>query len=288
MSVVIATFYHFVELSNYYDMKVEIKAVCDNVGVKGTILLAEEGINATISGARNAIDSVFNFLRSDYRLQSLIWKETYAECQPFNKMKVRLKNEIVNLGVEDLDISIRGEYIEPEYWDDFISQPDVVVIDTRNEYEIKLGKFQNAIDPHTQCFRDFPLWVESFSGDKNSKVAMYCTGGVRCEKSTAYMKSLGFKNIYHLKGGILSYLEKSENKNNKWKGTCFVFDDRVGVTQSLVPSQEIKCIHCSSKVSVDELKSVPRGQVVCFQCKHEREKGLEPSTLTLARLRSTN
>ncbi|BET32990.1 rhodanese-related sulfurtransferase [Wolbachia pipientis] len=225
MSFVIATFYHFVKLSNYYDMKDEIKVACDNVELKGTILLAEEGINATVSGERNAIDKIFDFLRSDYRLRDLTWKESAAEYQPFSKMKVRLKREIVNLGVSNLDTSVRGQYIDPDYWDDFISQPDVLVIDTRNDYEVKLGKFKNAINPHTQRFRDFPQWAESFSESKDLKVAMYCTGGIRCEKSTAYMKSLGFNDVYHLKGGILSYLEKTHNKSGNWEGECFVFDE---------------------------------------------------------------
>lgn len=267
MSFVIANFYHFVELSNYYDMKDEIKAACDDVELKGTILLAEEGINATISGGRSAIDKTFDFLRSDYRLKDLTWKESAAEYQPFSKMKVRLKREIVNLGVNDFDISLRGKYVDPEYWDDFISRPDVLVIDTRNEYEVKLGKFKNAINPHTQCFREFPQWAKSFSENKDLKVAMYCTGGIRCEKSTAYMKSLGFNDVYHLKGGILSYLGKTHNKNGNWEGECFVFDDRIAVNNSLVPSDKIKCIFCSNQVSADELKSVSRGQVVCSDCK---------------------
>ncbi|MGL9718604.1 MAG: rhodanese-related sulfurtransferase [Wolbachia sp.] len=267
MSFVIATFYHFVELSNYYDMKDEIKAVCDDVGLKGTILLAEEGINATISGERNAIDKTFDFLCSDCRLKDLTWKESAAEYQPFSKMKVRLKREIINLGVSNLDISLRGKYVDPEYWDDLISRPDVLVIDTRNEYEVKLGKFKNAINPHTQCFREFPRWAKSFSENKDMKVAMYCTGGIRCEKSTAYMKSLGFNDVYHLKGGILFYLEKTHNKNGNWEGECFVFDDRIAVNNSLAPSDKIKCIFCSNQVPTDELKSVSRGQVVCSDCK---------------------
>ncbi|APR98787.1 oxygen-dependent tRNA uridine(34) hydroxylase TrhO [Wolbachia endosymbiont of Folsomia candida] len=267
MSFVIATFYHFVELSNYYDMKDEIKATCDDVELKGTILLAEEGINATISGGRSSINRTFDFLRSDYRLKDLAWKESTAEYQPFSKMKVRLKREISNIDVRGLDPSQRGEYIDPEHWDDFTSGSDVLVIDARNEYEVKLGKFKNAINPHIEYFRDFPQWAKSFSESKDLKVAMYCTGGIRCEKSTAYMKKLGFNNVYHLKGGILSYLEKTHNKNSNWEGECFVFDDRVAVDKSLTPSDKIKCIFCSSQVSTDELKSVPRGQVICFECK---------------------
>ncbi len=266
MSFVVATFYHFVELSNYYDMKDTIKAVCSDLKLKGTILLAEEGINATISGERNAIDKMFDFLRSDYRLKNLMWKESPAEFQPFNKMKVRLKREIINFGIGNLDISLRGKYIDPEHWDDFISQPDVLVIDTRNKYEVKLGKFKDAIDPDTQYFREFPQWAKSFFKNKDLKIAMYCTGGVRCEKSTAYMKELGFNNVYHLKGGILSYLEKTHNKNDNWEGECFVFDDRIAVNSSLIPSDKIKCMFCSNRVLTSGLKSVSRGQVICSDC----------------------
>ncbi|QKX02647.1 oxygen-dependent tRNA uridine(34) hydroxylase TrhO [Wolbachia endosymbiont of Dirofilaria (Dirofilaria) immitis] len=266
MSFVVATFYHFVELSNYYDMKDIIKAECNDVKLKGTILLAEEGINATISGERNAIDRIFDFLHSDHRLKDLVWKESAAEFQPFSKMKVRLKREIVNLGVSNLDISLKGKYVDPECWDDFISQPDVLVIDVRNRYEVKLGKFKDAINPNIQYFREFPQWVKSFPKDKDLKIAMYCTGGIRCEKSTAYMRGLGFNDIYHLRGGILSYLEKTYNKNGNWKGECFVFDNRIAVNNSLVPSDKIKCIFCLNQVSTNGLKSVSRSQVICSDC----------------------
>ncbi|QKX01518.1 rhodanese-related sulfurtransferase [Wolbachia endosymbiont of Cruorifilaria tuberocauda] len=271
MSFVIATFYQFVELSNYYDMKDAIGAVCNNVKLKGTVLLAEEGINATVSGARGAIDRVFDFLRSDYRLKDLVWKESTARFQPFSKMKVRLKREIVNLGIRDLDISFRGKYIDPEHWDNFISQPDVLVIDIRNEYEIKLGKFKNAINPNTQYFREFPQWAKSFlKNNKDFKIAMYCTGGVRCEKSTAYVKSIGFNDVYHLKGGILSYLEKTNNRSGNWEGECFVFDDRIAVNNLLTPSDKIECISCSNRVPMSKLELVSRGQVVCSDCKLQK------------------
>ncbi|QKX00837.1 rhodanese-related sulfurtransferase [Wolbachia endosymbiont of Dipetalonema caudispina] len=268
MSFIITTFYHFVELSNYYDMKDTIRAICDDVKLKGTIILAEEGINATLSGGKNAIDKIFDFLRSDYRLKNLMWKESIAEFQPFSKMKVKLKKEIVNLGIRNLDISFRGKYIDPEHWDNFTSQSDVLVIDSRNEYEIRLGRFKGAINPNIRHFREFPQWVKSFfSKSKNLKIAMYCTGGVRCEKSSAYMKSIGFNNVYHLKGGILSYLEKTHNKNNNWEGECFVFDNRVAINSSLVPSDKIKCIFCFNQVSTNKLKSSSRGQVICYNCK---------------------
>lgn len=270
MEFVIATFYRFVELSNYYDIKSKLEDFCKNIGLKGTILLAEEGINSTISGTKSAIDNFFKFLDLDDRLCNLKWQKTHSSFQPFSKMKVRLKKEIVTLGINDLSPSLKGEYVEPENWDDFISNPDVYVIDTRNKYEIKLGKFSNAINPNTQNFRDFPKWAKSWVQDKpinESKIAMYCTGGIRCEKSTAYMKSLGFKQVYHLKGGIINYLEKKRNNSSAWKGECFVFDDRVAINGSLLPSDEIKCISCAKKVTADELKSVPHGQVICYHCK---------------------
>ncbi|WP_339048292.1 rhodanese-related sulfurtransferase [Candidatus Mesenet endosymbiont of Phosphuga atrata] len=271
MKFVIATFYRFVELSNYYDMKNRLADFCKNIGLKGTILLAEEGINSTISGTKSAIDDFFRFLDLDDRLCNLKWQKTYSNFQPFSKMKVRLKKEIVTLGVSDLSPSLKGEYVEPDNWDNFISSLDVYVIDTRNEYEVKLGKFSNAINPNTQNFRDFPGWAKSWAQDKpknKSKVAMYCTGGIRCEKSTTYMKSLGFKQVYHLKGGIINYLAKKQNSSNTWQGKCFVFDDRVAVNNSLLPSDEIKCISCAQKVTTDELKSVPHGQVICYHCKY--------------------
>ncbi|WFW29992.1 MAG: hypothetical protein LJI21_00450 [Wolbachia endosymbiont of Menacanthus eurysternus] len=272
MNFVVATFYHFVELLKFYDVFVKIrdkmKVMSDNFGLRGTILLAKEGINATISGKRDIINEVFDFLRFECGLELPIWKESIAEHQPFNKMKVKLKREIVNFGIGNLNISLRGEYIDPEHWDDFILQPNVLVIDVRNEYEVKLGKFKNAINPHIQYFREFPRWVEFFTKNKDMKLAMYCTGGIRCEKSTAYMRSLGFNNVYQLRGGILSYFEKTCNKNNNWEGECFVFDNRIAVDNFLVPSRRIKCIFCSSQIlKIDELKSVSRGKVVCSSCR---------------------
>lgn len=270
MEFVIAAFYRFVELSNYYDMKNRLEDFCKSIGLKGTILLAEEGINSAISGTKSAIDDFLKFLDLDDRLCDIKWQKTCSNFQPFGKMKVRLKKEIVTLGVSSLSSSLNGEYVEPESWDDFISSPDVYVIDTRNRYETKLGKFKSAIDPNTQNFRDFPRWAKFWAQDKpksTSKIAMYCTGGIRCEKSTAYMKNLGFKQVYHLKGGIINYLAKKQNSNNTWKGECFVFDDRVAINNSLLPSDEIKCISCAQKVTSDELKSVPHGQIICYYCK---------------------
>ncbi|MBQ4875097.1 MAG: rhodanese-related sulfurtransferase [Rickettsiaceae bacterium H1] len=262
----IATFYRFVELENYQDMQDVIKEFCSEQKIKGTILLAEEGINATISATTSAMDNFFTFMSKDFRLADLKWKKSYAQYQPFERMKVRLKKEIVALGVSNLNMNNKGKYISPEDWDDFISQDDVLLIDTRNTYEIKLGRFNNSVNPKTYNFRDFPSWVKQLKISKKTKIAMYCTGGVRCEKSTAYMKQSSFNNVYHLEGGILNYLKQTKNKKKNWSGDCFVFDDRIAVDDFINPSENIKCTLCGNEVSTDDLKSVTAGKVICENC----------------------
>lgn len=267
--IVIIAFYHFAPLDNYVEMRDSLKQFCIEHDLKGTILLASEGINSTISGTRENIDALINHLRSDNRLKDLEWKESYLDFKPFERMKVRLKEEIVRLAVDDLDMSQRGEYIDPKDWDDFISRPDVITIDTRNEYETRIGTFKDSVDPDTKNFRDFPEWAENWAQDKlkdEQKVAMFCTGGIRCEKSTAYMKKLGFKNVYHLKGGILQYFEDTGNKNGMWLGECFVFDDRAAVDSSLQQSKTLLCKKCSSPVKADDLKHGPRKKILCSNC----------------------
>ena len=265
--VAIATFYRFVHLDNYQDMQSHIKIFCVEREIKGTILLAEEGINGTVSGSdENAISDFFAFMNTETRLSDLTFKMSYADDHPFERMKVRLKLEIVALGINNLNMEQRGEYILPEDWDGFILQDDVLLIDTRNTYEINLGTFKGSMSPDTYNFRDFPSWAQELQINKKKKIAMYCTGGVRCEKSTAYMKQLGFENVYHLKGGILNYLEKTKNKIKAWDGNCFVFDDRVAVDDSLQPSKDIKCIVCGDQASKEDLKSISRGKVFCVSC----------------------
>jgi UPF0176 protein len=268
-SVVIAAFYHFTPLDDHIQMREPLKTFCVEHDLKGTILLASEGINSTISGSRENIDKLFVHLKSDPRMKDIEWKESYLDFQPFERMKVRLKKEIVRMGLDDFDVSKRGDYIKPEDWDDFISQPDVYVIDTRNEYETRIGTFEGAIDPDTKNFREFPEWAESWSKDKTDKdvkIAMFCTGGIRCEKSTAYMKHLGFNNVYHLEGGILQYFEDTKNKNNKWQGECFVFDDRAAVDASLKPTGALLCTECGAPATADSLKHGPKGKVLCHVC----------------------
>jgi len=232
---VITTFYKFISLTEIDELKLMFLKYCNAQKIKGTILLASEGVNATISGSREAIDGFYNFTKGIPLLTDLEFKESFCEYQPFKKMKVRIKKEIVTFKVENLNLSNRGQYLNSEQWDKLITSKDVMVIDTRNDYEIDYGSFKNAIDPKTKNFSDFPDWVEqNLSNEhKDKTILMYCTGGVRCEKSTAYLKQLGFNNVFHLKGGILKYLEESKNKNNLWHGSCYVFDDRYIVDSKL-------------------------------------------------------
>lgn len=268
-NTVIATFYHFAPLDDFEAMREPLLEFCHEQSLKGTILLASEGINSTISGTREAIDNLFSYLKQDPRLEDIAWKESRYQDQPFEKMKVRLKKEIVRLAVDDLDMSKRGDYISAEEWDEFISRDDVVVIDTRNEYETRIGTFEGSIIPNTKNFRDFPEWAQDWAQDKakgDLKVAMFCTGGVRCEKSTAYMKSIGFEHCYHLEGGILQYFETTENKSGKWLGECFVFDDRAAVDGTQKPTGKLICKKCSTPVKADDLKHGPKGKVWCSTC----------------------
>jgi UPF0176 protein len=235
--VAILSFYSFVNIQNMDILQPQILHLCTKKMLKGTILLAKEGFNATISGSYEATADVLSKIIELTSAKDVMKKYNYADEQPFSKMKVKLKPEIIGMGVGEMDIeNLKGDYIKSEDWDAFISRDDVVVVDTRNDYEISVGTFEGAVDPRTSTFKQFPRWVEEnkslFDG---KKIAMYCTGGVRCEKSTAYMKSLGYNDVYHLEGGILQYLEDTNNKNKKWIGGCFVFDDRVAVDDCLLP-----------------------------------------------------
>lgn len=247
MSIIVSTFYRFVTLSDYVSLRQHLHDLCMQHGIKGTILLAEEGINSTVSGTRAALDSLYAWFDGDARLAGMEVKEHTSEFYPFQRLKVRLKQEIVHLGVPGVDGTKAGTHLDAEAWDALIQQPDVVVIDTRNDYEVQLGTFQNAVNPRTMQFDTFPQWVaENLSPEKQPKVAMFCTGGIRCEKSTAYLKSLGFPEVYHLKGGILKYLEETANQNGLWQGSCFVFDDRIALDENLQPTGERLCRFCSS------------------------------------------
>lgn len=233
----IATFYKFIEIEDTTSLQEKFKAFCSDRAIKGTIIIASEGINATICGAESDIQTFYKFAQSikEVQLDDLFFQESWSEFMPFQKLKVKIKPEIVTLKVKNLDMQNSGEYIKPDDWDQFISRSDVKLIDTRNYYEIAMGSFENAINPNTNNFTDFIKWIEEnqLKFDFETPIAMFCTGGVRCEKSTAYMKKLGYKNVYHLQGGIINYLKCKNNQSNTWHGSCFIFDDRVMIDNKL-------------------------------------------------------
>lgn len=257
MTYCVAALYHFTRLNDYADLREPLQNMCDMHGIKGTLLLAREGINGTVAGTDVAISELLGFLRADPRLAHLEHKESRADEMPFYRMKVRLKKEIVTMGVDGIDPNDTvGTYVEPENWNALISDPDVVLIDTRNDYEVEIGTFEGAVNPNTQTFREFPAWVEANrkSLDK-PKVAMFCTGGIRCEKASSFMKLNGFDDVYHLKGGILKYLETQPEDTSLWNGECFVFDQRVAVGHGLQESEYDQCYACRYPITEDDKKS---------------------------------
>ena len=271
-NIVVAALYKFAPLSALKKLQAELQEVCDKNSVCGTLLLAQEGVNGTIAGSRTGIDRVLHALRRHKGLQDLEHKESFAEIQPFYRMKVRIKKEIVTMGVDGVDPNeVVGTYLSPEEWNKVIADPDTVVIDTRNDYEVKIGTFKNAINPHTESFREFPGYVKNhFSPKKNKKVAMFCTGGIRCEKASAYMKKLGFEEVYHLRGGILKYLEKMPEEKSLWQGECFVFDQRVSVKHGLETGSYTLCPSCRHPVSEKDRHS--KKYIEGVACPHCHDK----------------
>ena len=245
-----AAFYKFVDLPDFADRRAPLLAFCEAHNVKGLILLAREGINSTIAGMPEDVHAVMAYLRQAPQLANLEHKESWTSKAPFHRMKVRLKKEIVTLGVEGISPTKRvGQYVKPEDWNDLISSPDVVLIDTRNDYEVEIGTFKGAIDPQIQSFSQLPSWVEKAKSleaqnGRKPRVAMFCTGGIRCEKSTSLMLEHGFEDVYHLQGGILKYLELVPPEKSLWEGECFVFDERVSVGHGLLPGQHELCRCC--------------------------------------------
>lgn len=249
--ITVCALYKFVSLPDYQELRDKISAQLSSLDIKGTLLLAQEGINGTISGADGQIELFLSWLQKDTRFAGIDYKLSYHSDQPFHRTKVKLKSEIVTMGVDYVDPNkVVGTYVEAEDWNDIIADPNTVLIDTRNEYEVGIGTFQNAINPHTETFREFPEYVqENLDPSKHKKVAMFCTGGIRCEKASAYMKEQGFEEVYHLKGGILKYLEKVDNEESLWNGECFVFDDRVAVNQQLEKGTYDQCHACRYPVT---------------------------------------
>ena len=248
--VVIAAFYKFVELPDYHDRQRLLRDFCLSQEVKGSILLAGEGINGTIAGSRSGVDAVLAYLRQDAALADLTHKESTADFMPFGRMKVRLKREIVNLGRPDITPQKQvGQYVPAAEWNALISDPDVILVDTRNDFEVELGTFKGAINPQTAAFKQFPNFVqEQLDPSRHKKVAMFCTGGIRCEKATAYMLEQGFEEVFHLKDGILKYLETIPPEESLWEGNCFVFDERVTVDHHLQPDPVELCPMCKTAV----------------------------------------
>lgn len=243
---VVCALYKFTTLEDYVDLRDTVFEQLNARQIRGTLLLALEGLNGTIAGDRQAMNEFLQWMRSDPRFADIDTKLSYHSNPPFHRTKVKLKKEIVTMGVADIDPNqVVGTYVEPEDWNALISDPDTLLIDTRNEYEYEIGSFTNAENPHTETFREFPEYVEqNLDPARHKKVAMFCTGGIRCEKASAYMKQQGFDEVFHLKGGILNYLEKVPEQDTLWQGECFVFDDRVAVNHQLEKGQYDQCHAC--------------------------------------------
>jgi len=267
--IVVCALYKFVALDNYPAIQPPLLALMLERDVKGTLLLAQEGVNGTIAGSRADVDAVLNFLQSDSRLASLSFKESFTDQPPFLRSRVKLKKEIVTMGIEGIDPKqVVGTYVKPADWNDLISDPDVLLVDTRNDYEVQVGTFKNALNPKTDSFREFPDYVkQKLDPKKHTKVAMFCTGGIRCEKSTAFLKEQGFDDVYHLEGGILKYLEEVPAENSLWEGECFVFDERVTVNHQLQKGDYDQCNACRMPITEqDKLTDSYQHGVSCPHC----------------------
>jgi UPF0176 protein len=254
MPITVVALYRFARFARFNDFQDPLVALCKGLGIKGTLLLAHEGINGTVAGSREAIAELLVFLEAIPEISGMEIKYSYALVMPFNRMKVRLKKEIVTMGEAEIDPLLTvGTYVAPKDWNALISDPDTVVIDTRNDYETRVGTFAGAIDPNTKEFNEFPQWLRDHKDEfAGKKVAMYCTGGIRCEKATALAKEIGLDEVYHLKGGILGYLEQVPAENSRWEGECFVFDERVTVGHGLALGDTILCRACREPVTVSE------------------------------------
>ena len=275
---VVVALYRFVRLDDFALLRAPLLEVCQEAQVKGTLLLAKEGINGTISGSREGVDTVIAWLEQDPRFASLDWKESFHGATPFHRMKVKLKKEIVTMGVEDIDPTVCvGQYATPAQWNALIDDPDCLVIDTRNDYEVAIGTFRGAINPETEHFRDLPSWVDThLQPSRHKKVAMFCTGGIRCEKSTSYLVSQGFEQVWHLQGGILKYLEEVPVSESRWEGECFVFDARVAVNHDLEKGSFDQCYACRHPITeaakhsskYEKGISCPR----CYDLRNDRQR----------------
>lgn len=269
----VAALYRFARLDRFRDLREPLAQLCCGQGIKGTLLLAPEGINGTVAGSPEAINRLIDWLAAVPEFDGLELKFSEAETMPFHRMKVRLKREIVTMGVEGLDPSIHaGQYVDAKNWNELIADPDTVVIDTRNDYEVALGTFERALDPETQTFGQFPDWAQSNrAAFEGRKVAMFCTGGIRCEKATSYLRSIGVEEVFHLKGGILKYLEEVPENESLWRGECFVFDERVSVSHGLEVGDAELCRACRRPLTVSDRASPHfREGISCAACVDQR------------------
>jgi UPF0176 protein len=271
--IVVAALYKFARLSDPASLQASLKRVCAEAGVCGTLIVAPEGINGTMAGQRDGIALVLDYLRRVPGLAGLEHKESFAAQPPFHRMKVRLKREIVTMGVDGIDPSrLAGAYVDPLEWNALIADPDLVLIDTRNAYEVELGSFPGAIDPQTRSFRQFPAWFSQHTELHGArKFAMFCTGGIRCEKATAFLRLQGFDQVHHLKGGILEYLQTVPAEQSRWLGECFVFDQRAAVAHGTAPGSHQLCHACRHPVSPAEMASEHYvAGVSCPRCRNTR------------------
>jgi UPF0176 protein len=281
--VVVCAMYKFVFLPEFENIQKPLLTVMEESGIKGTLLLAGEGINGTVAGSQVAIDALLTWLAAQPGLDNIVHKLSFDDDMPFYRTKVKLKKEIVTMGVEGIDPNkVVGTYVKPKDWNALISDPEVLLVDTRNDYEVQIGTFKNALDPQTTTFREFPEYVkQNLDPAKHKKVAMFCTGGIRCEKSTAYLKEQGFDDVYHLEGGILKYLEEVKQEESLWEGECFVFDNRVAVNHDLEKGQYDQCNACRMPITAAEQASPQFEQgVSCPHCidnvtDKQRERFLE-------------
>jgi UPF0176 protein len=265
--VMVATFYHLAPFADFMKVQVPWKAFMVEQAVTGTILVTPEGINGTIAGPDTGVQAVLKMMRATPPFGSLSWKISFADLNPFPRTKVKLKRETIPLGVV-VDPNMAGTYVKAADWNDLIGNPDTIVVDTRNDYEVNIGQFKGALNPQTQTFKQLPQWlVTHLPADKKRPIAMYCTGGIRCEKSTAYLRQQGYENVFHLEGGILKYLEEVPAEQSLWHGDCYVFDDRVAVNHSLQPAEHYRiCKRCNMPVTAGDLK---RGgpDAACPRCR---------------------
>lgn len=270
--MVVSALYKFVRLEDFRQLREPLLSLMNEHDMRGTLLLAEEGINGTVSGSREAIDALMDWFHADSRFHGLEYKESTAQAHPFLRAKVKLKREIVTMGVPGVDPQRTvGTYLSPREWDSVIADPETLVIDTRNQYEYEIGSFEGAVNPATESFREFPDYVrEHLDPARHRKVAMFCTGGIRCEKATAWMKEQGFEEVYHLKGGILKYLEETPEEASRWRGECFVFDERVTVNHRLEAGGYEQCRACRRPISdADKRDNRFREGVSCPGCHDE-------------------